>query len=187
MVYVLVLILMLAAFAAVGWPLLSSAKRNLSPRSETSLEWEKLVDERDAAYKAIKDLQFEHDLGNLSTQDYQSLHQRYRIDAAAALQKLDELRRSGKAEATADAAPKTAPPGPTRAASRSAQAKSTGAPAAAAHAYPCPSCGKSVPADDRFCANCGTAVQRVCPSCGVARPGNDLFCSHCGTRMETEA
>ncbi len=187
MVYVLVLILMLAAFAAVGWPLLSSAKRNLSPSSETSLEWEKLVDERDAAYKAIKDLQFEHDLGTLSTQDYQSLHERYRTDAAAALQRLDVLRRSGKAEAAADAAPKTAPHGPTRAARRSAQGKRTAPLPAAAHAYPCPSCSKSVPADDRFCANCGTAVQRVCPSCGVARPGNDVFCGLCGTRMETEA
>jgi hypothetical protein len=49
----------------------------------------------------------------------------------------------------------------------------------------CPTCGNSVPADRRFCPDCGGALGEVCCSCG--RPVRKEFrvCPFCGARLET--
>lgn len=51
----------------------------------------------------------------------------------------------------------------------------------------CPSCGKPVRAEAKFCPYCGAALQLTCPQCGhVLRPGAK-FCDNCGARVEPEA
>ena len=57
----------------------------------------------------------------------------------------------------------------------------------------CPSCGKTVPRDVKFCSFCGytmpaldqpaAAAQSVCPVCGVPLAGDAAFCASCGNRV----
>ena len=89
MTYLVILALMLTAFAVVSWPLLDSAKGSASQDAEPDAEREELLNERDSMYRAIKELDFDYELGNLSSQDYESLRERYRSRAAAVLSSLD--------------------------------------------------------------------------------------------------
>ena len=174
MIYVVVLTLMLAAIAVVAWPLLNSAKIPVAADGELSPELEELAGQRDAAYRAIKELEFEHQLGNLSQQDYQTLRERYRTDAAGILRQLERTRRPEKETIVASAGSQ-------------AQPQPKAAPPAPAMARTCHACGKSAPGDDRFCWHCGAALERICPACQASRPSSDVFCGTCGTRLEGSA
>ena len=172
MIYVAVLMLMLAAIAVVAWPLLNSAKAPAAADGELSPELEELAGHRDTAYRAIKELEFEHQLGNLSQKDYQTLRGRYRSEAAGILRQLERARRPEKETGAASAGspaqrrPKAAPP------------------PAPATARTCQACGKPSPAGNRFCWNCGAALERICPACQAPRPSSDVFCGACGTQLE---
>jgi adenylate cyclase len=48
----------------------------------------------------------------------------------------------------------------------------------------CPACGHDSPEGARFCASCGTSLERVCPSCGATLPADAAFCTSCGTRLD---
>ena len=160
MTYIAILAMMLLAFAVVGWPLISPS-RATRRRSDADSPLDDLVSKRDAAYGAIKELEFEYQLGNMSDSDYETLREKYRADAAATLQKLDAAVKESPAEAAA----------------------ATGAAAPAA-GLPCPSCGAPAEARDRFCAGCGGQLGRRCARCvGVIQPG-DRFCAGCGAPVE---
>ena len=45
----------------------------------------------------------------------------------------------------------------------------------------CPACGRALEPDARFCAGCGTPVQRRCAACGTDLGTDDRFCRSCGT------
>jgi hypothetical protein len=144
MTLLVILLVMLAAFTVVGWPLVSSARDarrepgGSSPRND-------LIARRDAAYGAIKELDFEYQLGNLSESDYEGLRVRYRREAAAILRELDTVARgagAGEASSNGPAIPAMV------------------APVASAQAVPpCPSCGRSTEAGDRHCGSCGAHLE----------------------------
>jgi len=177
MIYVVVLMLILAAIAAVAWPLLNPARPSTAAEGERSPELEELAGQRDNAYQAIRELEFDHQLGNLSQQDYQSLRERYRSEAAAVLRQLEQAR--GPEKETVAASPVVSP--------RVARARKAPEAATATDGRTCPACGKSVPAHDRFCWHCGTALDRICSVCQTPRPSSDMFCGACGARLEGSA
>ena len=162
MTYVAILLLMLVAFTVVGWPLVGSSRGARRESSEGS-PGENLVSQRDAAYGAIKELDFEYELGNLSESDYQGLRERYRNEAAAALRKLDATA-SGPAASTEVASPESPRAG-----------------------LACPSCGKPTAFGDRYCWNCGEQRVHRCPQCALPVLTGDRFCASCGAPQETEA
>jgi hypothetical protein len=135
---------MLAAFTVVGWPLIRSARDARREVGGAPL-WNDLIGRRDAAYRAIKDLDFEYQLGNLSEPDYRGLRERYRSEAAATLRELDAVMRgAGAGEAS--------PGGPATPAAV--------APAVSAQAdLPCLSCGRPTEAGDRRCRSCGAGLE----------------------------
>lgn len=50
----------------------------------------------------------------------------------------------------------------------------------------CPHCHARIPADSRFCPNCGQSLQPasvVCPKCGTSNPADAKFCSNCGEKL----
>src|SRR5690348_6165483 len=51
----------------------------------------------------------------------------------------------------------------------------------------CPACGSDVPAGQRFCGQCGTALAHACPTCGAENPPEDRFCGSCGTPLQDDA
>jgi len=47
----------------------------------------------------------------------------------------------------------------------------------------CPSCSAATNAGDRFCANCGSALEQRCGTCGTVLPEDARFCPSCGTSL----
>jgi rRNA maturation endonuclease Nob1 len=172
MTYLAILAMMLIAFAVVGWPLVSSPR---GPRRQATVgsPSDELLGERDAAYQAIKELDFEHDLGNLSESDYRMLRDRYRGEAAATLQKLDAV---AEKPASTEAPPAAAVATAERVSKQRTEAGLT-----------CPSCGSRSQPGDRFCAACGGQLGRSCSSCGVSALAEDRFCGSCGAPLEARA
>jgi hypothetical protein len=170
MIYLVILVVMLAAFTAVGWPLVTNSG---GARRESSVvsPWDDLIDQRDAAYRGIKELDFEYQLGNLSESDYRRLRQRYRTEAATTLRSLDAATGGGGGAPAVDPAASagTAP-------SDSIQAE-----------LPCPSCGKSTEAGDRYCWGCGEQLGRQCANCGGLVQARHQFCGSCGAHLEAGA
>ncbi len=81
-----------AAVLLVAWPFLSpdrgEPEQVLSERDRTRLA---LLEQRDAAYAELRDLEQDHRTNKVSDVDYESERRRLRSEAAAALRALDEL------------------------------------------------------------------------------------------------
>ncbi len=169
MTYLAILILMLVAFTLVGWPLISSSRSARGALGGGS-PWDDLITQRDAAYQALQELEFEHQLGNLSEADYRDLRERYRSQAAAILRELDQALRAAGAD--------------------KAMARGGAAPSAVAWTVSpagglaCPSCGQATEAMDRYCWSCGAQLGQRCANCGGPVQSGDRFCVGCGAHLE---
>jgi hypothetical protein len=83
----------LALIAAVAWfaagPLLSPADRD-EPEEE-SRSHERLRRRKEEALAAIREAEFDHELGKISDDDYQRLRERLESEALAAMKQLQAL------------------------------------------------------------------------------------------------
>jgi len=114
-------------------------------------------EQRLAALTALRDLDFDFQVGKVSEDDYaSSLRAQLVAEAARTLQ--DD--KDDKIEALIQAR------------------KASKAKAAA-----CAHCGETLEAGNHFCSHCGAAVEDSCPSCGKNIKAGDLFCSSCGTQL----
>ena len=63
-------------------------------------------------------------------------------------------------------------------------------PVMAAATVACPSCGAQLPADAKFCRECGAKIEvpevkeNICPECGAVIPTGGKFCGDCGAKIE---
>lgn len=81
----LALLATLAAFAFVTLPLIRSGRREAEAEAAGLAE---LVSQRDLAIEDIRELDFDHDLGNLSEEDHQALREQSKRRAVAVLRQL---------------------------------------------------------------------------------------------------
>src|SRR4051794_2107184 len=51
----------------------------------------------------------------------------------------------------------------------------------------CAGCGADLPADAKFCLQCGTPQRATCASCGLGLPAGAKFCGECGTPLAAQA
>jgi len=89
----LIVALALPALAIVLWPLVGGRSGDSGaaaerPRDDRRLE---LEEEKVALYRALRELEFDHDAGHLSDPDYDGLRERYESRAAALITDLDAL------------------------------------------------------------------------------------------------
>jgi len=96
-VFFVALLMTLAVFALVSYPLLRPGRGEADIVPTDHGGTEDLLAQRDAAYAAIKELEFEFHLGNLSQRDYEELRARYRQRAADILRRLDAAEREAAA------------------------------------------------------------------------------------------
>jgi len=129
---VVTFVLTVAIASYVAWPLLSSAPTSNSDAAATdssgSKRWE--LQKREA-YAAIKEAEFDHQMGKLSDADFEVVQRKYRDQALAAIAAIEHEHAS-----MGGAAGKK----PSRI------------------AY-CPNCGRSVPQRANFCPGCGTSLE----------------------------
>lgn len=124
-----------AVMAFVGWPLFRNqpAESRIpqvgEPESRSPLERQK-----QEAYAAIKEAEFDLRMGKLSEDDFKALEQRYRQQALAAIVALEKSGSRGKS--------------PKQAAGR--------VPSRFAF---CPSCGQRLAARANFCGMCGHSLR----------------------------
>lgn len=49
----------------------------------------------------------------------------------------------------------------------------------------CPNCQATIPANSKFCPECGTNLAaKVCPECNTSNAPGAKFCTNCGTKLE---
>ena len=106
-----------------------------------------LLEHRDSFYSAIKELDFDHRMGKVEDEDYQRMREDYTQRAATVLKELDRSdgrsRIAGEIEREVDAVRKKSQP------------------KAQAGGVFCTSCGARIKDKDRFCAQCGSKIERV--------------------------
>ena len=88
---VAIVIIALPALAFILWPLLrkGGGPRGILPIPQDRRD--ELNEEKRATYRALKELEFDHQAGHLSEDDYAELRARYEAQAAHVLKELDAL------------------------------------------------------------------------------------------------
>ncbi len=85
---ILIAVLVVVVIAFIAYPLL---KGEDDQATTTPNALDSLIAQRDSAYDAIRDLDFDYQMGKLSQADYEQLRDRYKARAAQALQKIDAV------------------------------------------------------------------------------------------------
>lgn len=158
MEFVLAAIIVIGIIAFIAYPLFTTPR---AETAETPDALDGLVAQRDAAYDAIRDLDFDFQLGKLSQSDYAALREKYKTRAALALQQIDALGGNGAGKQIE---------------------KQVAQLRAAKHAAP--------PADDEIereiahlRAGKGAALDLRCRNCGAPHRAGDAFCAKCGNKL----
>ena len=81
----------LPALAIVLWPLLRGGSGRAAASPETLDRRLELAEEKASTYRALKELDFDHEAGSLSDDDFQALRDRYEARAAELITTLDTL------------------------------------------------------------------------------------------------
>jgi hypothetical protein len=135
MTLAIAVLMIVAAIAYVAAPLFSGipAGEFNGPQPVTASKRERWERQKLEAYAAIKEVEFDHQMGKLSEADFAAMRDKYAAQALEAIAALD--------------AASAAPP---RQALKGRRARRI--------AY-CPSCGVSLPARANFCPACGRSLQ----------------------------
>jgi hypothetical protein len=143
----------LTVVAVICYPLFRGGSAMAPGARETALDLVELEKKRDITYAAIKELDFDHQMGKLSGEDYRQIKRKYEEQAVAVLEEIDRLK--GKVPPPSR---KPAPP-------------------------LCPGCGRQLKAGEKFCSNCGQGLSSHCPGCGGEVKEKDKFCNGCGQAL----
>ena len=178
------LVLSLAALAFVVWPLLKPGPAPVIIEDDRLTE---LLGRKDAVMAAIKELEFDYNVGKLSEEDYKLYDGRLRRQAVGLLQQIEQVAPlSAGLDATMEAEVsrrrRVAEPVPAgaRQAAAAPVAVASPAPVAAAQASAAlaPTAVAAAPvlngpngsAKPRFCTNCGNRLEpqhKFCANCGA--------------------
>jgi len=143
-----------------------------------SVERTVLEDEKSALLRSIKDLQFEHDIGKISEQDFAPLDKSLRQRAREILRLLDEDILPHRAEAervVREHLQKEMGSTPYRDQARDVETAR------------CPGCNTLNDMDADWCKSCATRLgPRSCAECHTVNDADAAFCKKCAHRFEEE-
>lgn len=161
----LALLISLAAVAFVLWPLLNRQAPVLPVEDDRLTE---LVARKDNTLRALKDLEFDHQVGKLSEEDYARFYERLSRQAVALIGQLEKItpQVTGlddvlEAEIAKGRRTLTARNGVTKPAVAT-PARPLDAPATADVQF-CTECGTRLQPGFKFCASCGAPVAQLTP------------------------
>ena len=171
--------MVVGVMAFIAYPLFTTQHGNIT-RTPDALDV--LISQRDSAYDAIRDLDFDFQLGKLRQADYVPLREKYKARAAETLKQIDALTvGNSQAEAEAQIEAQVAKLRQAKndtieaevAQLRRAKTDSVEAEIAqmraARKASRCTNCGAPFQPGDQFCAKCGN--QLTVPQAIEERPG----------------
>ena len=155
---ILAVVIVLGVLAFIAYPLF-----NPSPEegTETPVALDGLLSQRDAAYDAIRDLDFDFQMGKLSESDYATMRERYKGRAAVALEQIDETSRVSAATLAEEqiaklrAAKQVAPTADDAIEREIARRRAN---KGAAGGLRCDKCRTPYKTGDTFCAKCGNQL-----------------------------
>jgi hypothetical protein len=136
-------VVILAGFYVL-MPLFKESKGNLETELLTETELDRLLNRKAVIYSNLKDLEFEYKMGRLSDADFQQLEAGYKNEAAAILQRLDQLENSENPD---EAIEKDIALRKSKLFDSSAKRERDSSR--------CPSCGANIIPGKKFCADCG--------------------------------
>lgn len=139
-------VLVLAGLAAIAHPFLNRDLRHATGIGPDVARRAEVLQEKEAVYAAIKDLEFEYRAGKLSTQDYADLLEAYRTRAFTLLKTVDE----------AVAGQDTAVPQCARCGHTNPSGSNFCAACGIALQATCRRCGTERRPPDRYCRACGS-------------------------------
>ncbi len=184
MFIILAILLSFVALLAVAYPIIAAA-RTAQPSAVSGQKYgpfyaqeslDELMAQRDAALQALRELNFDHNVGKITDEDFAIFEANLKHTAADSLRALDQW--EAEADDELD-----------RTVEQAVQARRS---ALAAGGRACPSCGRAAAADDQFCAACGASLaaapkpslpQDACPNCGRPFDPGDRFCAGCGQAL----
>lgn len=151
---ILTALLLIGILAFVAYPLFNTPREKIAG---TTNALDTLIAQRDSTYDAIRDLDFDFQLGKLSQDDYTMLRDKYKARAALVLQQIDALGNGHGATADADIEAQVAQ---LRRAKTDAVEEEIARVRAARKAGGgfCSKCGTPHQAGDKFCAKCGNKL-----------------------------
>jgi hypothetical protein len=157
------LLLSLAALAFVLWPLFSA---KVKPYHTENDELSELLVRKGGIMAAIKDLEFDHQVGKVSEEDYQRFDARLRRQAIIYMQQIEKIapQATGLEDALEAEIARQRRIANGKAADVPARVETTkvvGAAPAASSSRFCTTCGEPRLSGHKFCANCGTPVASV--------------------------
>lgn len=132
--------LLLGLVLYVGYPLFTTHQQAQALSSDARSR--QLQERKEQLYAAIKELEFDQDLGKLSAEDYQELRSQLETEALTVIQQLDQLDGRPDADALQERI------------EREVLALRTEQPADS-----CPSCQAARHPEDLFCSRCGTRFE----------------------------
>ena len=193
MTLVFAVVLLIAVLIFVGYPLFDRAVvRTTRSGSPELSQFRQLLGERENAVAGLKDLEFEHSIGNLSDEDYGELRAAHRHKAIAILRELDRASSVSKEQGDAGAGVLDSPALESHLEEEIARARKrlehgdNQAPDAGAASRPvCPACGSPGGPATRFCSRCAQGVDSAsrCHACGATVTPGARHCARCGVSV----
>ena len=182
MLIILAIVMSIGALLIVAYPIIAR-NRNAEPAASSAQEeLDELLARREAAFQALRELNFDHRVGKVSDDDFVVFEANLKEGAAGSLKALDDW--EAKADLSLDPVLE-----------RTIDARrATLAAALLGGERSCPSCGRPALAADKFCAACGSALPaempqpilvdpEICPKCGRPFAADDRFCGNCGAQL----
>lgn len=161
MALLVTVVIVMATMAFVAYPIIKSKPQYEETQDDTLDE---LLSQQDAAYTAIKELDFDYQTGSLSLEDVRQLEERYKQKAVSVLKQIDAYEEGSPAEKAtakpvskpAQASAKERPPQEDEIEKQVLKLRQPGGKAASF----CARCGARLGATDRFCSRCGAPLKR---------------------------
>jgi hypothetical protein len=88
MEFAIAVVLSLVAVAFIGYPFYQSRRKKIS--FDLNHRAEELETRKSEIYAAIKDIEFDYQMGKLSEEDYEELKHQYRTEAVGLLKEIDQ-------------------------------------------------------------------------------------------------